>query len=199
LNTSVIWKALKSSESPSEKLGYQCEKHPYQVRYVNEAECYEEAVEDWRSYWHQRCRWAKGHMQCAFKHFWALIGSKSLSLREKIDGVFLLNVYFLPILTGLAWILGAVSYFIGPTWWIIFYWAFVPIFVYSAVGNFAPSFEVGIGAYLDRRLKIYWLIPLLLLTFIYNMLICIKALCDLFISKVTGRKQHLWMKTPHRG
>ncbi len=171
----------------------------YKVRYVNEAECYEEAVEDWRSYWHQRCRWTKGHMQCAFKHFWPLTRSKNLSLREKIDGIFLLNVYFLPILTWLAWILGAVSYFIEPTWSITFFWSFIPIFVYSAVGNFAPSFEVGIGAYLDRRVKIFWLIPLLLLTFIYNMLICTKALGDLCVSKLIGRKQHMWIKTSHKG
>jgi len=32
----------------------------YKVRYVNDAECYEEAVENWRSYWRQRSRWAKG-------------------------------------------------------------------------------------------------------------------------------------------
>jgi len=169
------------------------------VRYINQAECYEEAVEDWRSYWHQRCRWAKGHMQCAFKHFLPLIRSKNLSLREKVDGFFLLNVYFLPILTGLAWILGAISYFIQPTWPITFFWASIPIFAYTAVGNFAPSFEVGIGAYLDRRVKVYWLIPLLLLTFVYNMLICTKALVDLFVSKLIGRKQHTWIKTPHKG
>jgi cellulose synthase/poly-beta-1,6-N-acetylglucosamine synthase-like glycosyltransferase len=35
----------------------------YKVRYVNEAECYEEAVESWRAYWKQRYRWARGHMQ----------------------------------------------------------------------------------------------------------------------------------------
>ncbi len=171
----------------------------YKVRYVNEAECYEEAVEDWRSYWHQRCRWAKGHMQCAFKHFWPLIRSRNLSLREKIDGGFLLGVYFLPILTGLAWILGVVSYFIESTGLVTFHWALIPIFVYSAVGNFAPSFEVGIGAYLDRRVKIFWLIPLLSVTFIYNMLICTKALGDLCVSKLIGRKKHTWIKTPHKG
>jgi len=36
----------------------------YKVCYVNDAECYEEAVENWRDYWKQRYRWAKGHMQC---------------------------------------------------------------------------------------------------------------------------------------
>jgi len=171
----------------------------YKVRYVNEAECYEEAVEDWRSYWHQRYRWAKGHMQCAFKHLWPLIRSRNLRLKEKIDGFLLLNVYFVPILVGLAWIIGITLYFVQPPQWITFLWASLPMSVYSAVGNFAPFFEVGIGAYLDRRVRIYWLIPLLLLSFIYNVLICSKALLDLCISRVVGSKRSVWTKTLHNG
>ena len=171
----------------------------YKVRYVNDAECYEEAVENWRSYWRQRSRWAKGHMQCAFRHLWPLVKSKNLRLREKVDGFLLLNVYFVPILVGLAWILGATLFLIQPSPWIEILWVAIPISVYSSVGNFAPFFEVGIGAYLDGRKRIYWLIPLLFLTFVFNMLICTKALMDLCISKITGRRQHAWVKTLHNG
>lgn len=49
----------------------------YKVRYANEAECYEEAVESWRAYWKQRYRWAKGHMKCAFKHMPNVLKSKT--------------------------------------------------------------------------------------------------------------------------
>jgi cellulose synthase/poly-beta-1,6-N-acetylglucosamine synthase-like glycosyltransferase len=171
----------------------------YKVRYVNEAECYEEAVGDWRSYWRQRSRWAQGHMECAFRHLWPLIKSRNLRLREKIDGFLLLNVYFLPILVGLAWILGATLCLVHPEPWIRILWFSVPISVYSSVGNFAPFFEVGIGAYLDGRERIYWLIPLLLLTFMFNMLICTKAFVDLCVSKITGKKQRSWTKTLHNG
>jgi len=171
----------------------------YKVRYVNEAECYEEAVEDWRSYWRQRSRWAKGHMQCAFKHLWPLIRSRNLRLREKIDGFLLLNVYFVPILVGLAWILGSVLCFTQPPQWMTFFWAFLPLSVYSAVGNFAPFFEVAIGAYLDRRVRIYWLMPLLLLSFLYNVLVCSKALLDLCVYRVVGSRRLTWRKTLHSG
>jgi len=171
----------------------------YKLRYVNEAECYEEAVEDWRSYWRQRCRWAKGHMQCAFRHLWPLVKSRDLRLREKIDGFLLLNVYFVPILVGLAWILGATLCLVHSSPWITSLWVSVPLFIYSSVGNFAPFFEVGIGAYLDGRRRICWLIPLLFLTFLFNMLICTKALIDLCLSKITGKKQHSWAKTLHNG
>jgi hypothetical protein len=73
------------------------------------------------------------------------------------------------------------------------------ISVYSSVGNFAPFFEVGIGAYLDGRQRIYWLIPLLLLTFMFSMLICTKALIDLIVFKVSGKECHAWAKTLHNG
>jgi len=171
----------------------------FKVRYVNDADCYEEAVEDWRSYWLQRSRWAKGHMQCAFRHLWPVIRSKNLRLREKIDGFLLLNIYFVPIFAVLAWILGAALFLLQPLPWMNFLWMAVPISFYSSVGNFAPFFEVGIGAYLDGRNRICWLIPLLLLTFMLNILICTKALIDLCLSKITGKKRHKWSKTVHNG
>jgi cellulose synthase/poly-beta-1,6-N-acetylglucosamine synthase-like glycosyltransferase len=171
----------------------------YKVRYVNDAECYEEAVENWRSYWRQRSRWAKGHMQCAFRHLWPLAKNKNLRLREKVDGFLLLNVYFVPIFVGLAWILGAMLFLSHPPPWIEVLWMVIPLLVYSSVGNFAPFFEIGIGAYLDGRKRIYWLIPLLLLTFMFNMLICTKALMDLCVSKITGKRRHAWAKTLHNG
>lgn len=171
----------------------------YKIKYVNGADCYEEAVNNWRSYWRQRSRWAKGHMQCAFRHMLPVIRSKNLSLREKVDGLLLLNVYFVPIFAALAWILGAVLFLFQPLAWTNFVWMFVPISFYSSVGNFAPFFEVGIGAYLDGRTRICCLIPLLFLTFLLNVLICTTAFLYLCISKVTGKKRHTWTKTVHNG
>jgi cellulose synthase/poly-beta-1,6-N-acetylglucosamine synthase-like glycosyltransferase len=171
----------------------------FKVKYVNEADCYEEAVDNWRSYWRQRSRWAKGHMQCAFRHLWPVMRSKNMRLREKVDGFLLLNIYFVPLFAVLAWILGAVLFLLQPLGLMNLLWMAVPISFYSSVGNFAPFFEVGIGAYLDGRNRICWLIPLLLLTFMLNILICTKALIDLCISKITGKKRHTWAKTVHNG
>lgn len=171
----------------------------YKIRYINDAECYEEAVDNWRAYWSQRYRWARGHMQCAFKHLWPLLKSKKLRLREKIDGFLLLNLYFLPMLAGLSWILGAYLFLFQTSWWIEPLWASLPIFVYSSVGNFAPFFEIGIGAYLDGRKRVYCLIPLLLFSFVFNVFICSKAFLDLCLSKVTGNQRLAWIKTVHKG
>jgi len=171
----------------------------YKVRYVNEAECYEEAVDNWRSYWRQRHRWAKGHMQCFFKHFLPLLKSRNLRLREKVDGLLLLNVYFVPILVALSWLLGAAIFFVWKPSWFESIWAFLPVFLYCSVGNFALFFEVGVGIYLDRRVRISWLIPVLLLSFVFNTVICFRAFLDLAISKIVRKNVHGWAKTLHNG
>jgi len=156
----------------------------YRVRYVNEAECYEEAVEGWRAYWRQRSRWAKGHMQCFLKHVWPLLKSRNLRLREKIDGFLLLSVYFVPILVGLSWILGASIFFLAPIGWFDWFWGMLPVFAYSSVGNFALFFELGVGIYLDSRVRLGWLMPLLLLSFVVNVFVCAWALLNLSLSKI---------------
>ncbi len=171
----------------------------YRVRYVNDAECYEEAVESWRAYWKQRYRWSKGHMQCAFKHSLKVLKSNNLRLREKIDGLLLLNVYFMPVLVLFSCIIGVPLFFFKSSLWLNTLWVSIPISLYSFVGNFAPFFEVGIGAYLDGRTRAQWLIPLLIFTFIYNIPICTKALIDLLISKILRKNNNHWAKTAHLG
>ena len=171
----------------------------YKIRYVNDAECYEEAVENWRDYWRQRYRWAKGHMQCFFKHSLKVLKSSNLRLREKIDGLLLLSVYFMPVLVLFSWIIGVPLFLLRPPQWFDMIWAFIPLSLYSFVGNFAPFFEVGVGAYLDGRTRAYWLIPVLIFTFLYNILICTKALADLFASKILRRNCNHWDKTVHTG
>jgi hypothetical protein len=78
-------------------------------------------------------------------------------------------------------------------------WFFVPVSFYSVVGNFAPFFEISIGAYLDGRTRIQWLIPLLLFSYLYNILICTKAFLDLFAAKMLRKIQSDWAKTSHLG
>jgi cellulose synthase/poly-beta-1,6-N-acetylglucosamine synthase-like glycosyltransferase len=171
----------------------------YKIRYSNEAECYEEAVESWRAYWKQRYRWARGHMQCAFKHLFQVLKSENLRFRERVDALFLLNVYFMPVFVLLSWTISVPLFLLGPPPWLSLGWAAGIFSTYSFVGNFAPFFEVGIGAYLDGRTRAHWLVSLLVFAFLYNIPICTKAFVDLLISKVAGRKSVLWNKTIHSG
>jgi len=100
---------------------------------------------------------ANSHMQCAFKHWFKVLRSNNLGLKEKIDGLLLLNVYFMPVFVLLSWIVGVPLFFLRPLPWFGLFWAFAPISLYSFVGNFAPFFEVGIGAYLRKKKKeIVW-------------------------------------------
>jgi cellulose synthase/poly-beta-1,6-N-acetylglucosamine synthase-like glycosyltransferase len=172
----------------------------YKVRYVNEAECYEEAVENWHAYWRQRIRWAKGHMQCFFKHAGSLLKSSNLSFKQRVDGLLLLSVYFVPLLVLLSWILGALIVLFAPIDWLDWVGSLLPLFAYSSVGNFALFFELGVGIYLDGRARLGWLLPLLLLSFVVNVGVCVCALLNLCFSRIAGnRKRHLWVKTFHKG
>jgi cellulose synthase/poly-beta-1,6-N-acetylglucosamine synthase-like glycosyltransferase len=171
----------------------------FKVRYVGDAECYEEAVANWRAYWRQRHRWARGHMQVCFKHTPRVLRSKKLNMKEKIDGLLLLHVYFMPVLTLVAFLAGVTLIISQSSPFANMLWLLVPVTFYSLVGNFAPFFEIGIGAYLDGRTRIQWLIPLLLFVNLYNILICTKAFLDLFAAKIL-RKSHVdWEKTHHLG
>lgn len=170
----------------------------YKLRYLNWAECYEEAVHDLRSYWHQRLRWAIGHMQCAFKHMIPTIRSKNLSLKQKIDAVLSLNVYFLPILMLIAWIIGGILLFRSSPMPNYSFVSLLPFFMYSSVGNFAPFFEIGLGMYLDGRTRACRLLPLLFPLFLYNIIICTYALVKLCTCKLLRRRIG-WHKTVHHG
>ena len=171
----------------------------YKVKYVSDAECYEEAVESWRAYWKQRYRWAKGHMQCAFKHMLNVLKSDKLRFLEKVDGLLLLNVYFMPIIVLISWIIGTSLLLLKFYQWLTPFLAVISISLYSAVGNFAPFYEVSIGAYLDGRTRTQWLIPLLLFAFLYNIPICTKAFLDIVLAKLKGKNRHQWDKTVHSG
>jgi cellulose synthase/poly-beta-1,6-N-acetylglucosamine synthase-like glycosyltransferase len=154
----------------------------YKVRYVGEAECYEEAVENWRAYWKQRHRWARGHIQVCFKHSLNVLRSQKLTFRQKIDGLLLLHIYFVPVITLISFFASIFLMLLGSSSLVTMLWFFVPISFYSFVGNFAPFFEIGIGAYLDGRNRTQWLSPLLVLAFLYNLPICTKAFLDIIFG-----------------
>ncbi len=171
----------------------------FQVRYVNHAEGGEEAVKGWRQYWRQRKRWAKGHMQCAFRYVLPLLKSRNVPLKQKVDGLLLLNIYFLPALVMLSWILLlAVLIFKLPIW-IPFEIAFVSGVFFFLHGNLAPFVEVMAGALCDRRPKLILLTWLLVLSYFVNMVVSSISFLDLLTCRTTGRNPNHWHKTMHDG
>ncbi len=170
----------------------------YEIHYVRNAECYEEAVTSWKAYWRQRHRWAYGHMQVCFKHGFSVINNNKINLKQKLDCLLLLHVYFMPVFTLFSCLVGIPLIIMGASQIVNMLWFFIPVSLYSFVGNFAPFFEVGIGAYLDGRNRIQWLCPLLIFIFFFNTLICTKALFDV-IKSLLFRKNQSWAKTTHIG
>jgi cellulose synthase/poly-beta-1,6-N-acetylglucosamine synthase-like glycosyltransferase len=170
----------------------------YKISYIHNTGSYEEAVENWRSYWKQRKRWATGHMQCAHKYLWPLIRSRKLSLKEKIDGILLLNIYTVPILVGTGWLLTATCLLLntqlwtGPT-------ALIITLIYLAAGNIAPLSGILVGAALEKRLNLCKYTPILIVAFTLNVFICTKAAIDITIAKIRRKPLTKWNKTTHNG
>jgi len=169
----------------------------FKVRYLLGLGSFEEAVDGWRGYWRQRSRWSRGHMQCAFKHVGPLMKNRNLTLREKLDGFLLLNIYFVPVLVGLGWLLAALSLIFGYGLW-AGRAALIVTLIYLFAGNVAPLSEIIVGAILESRFRLCFYVPVLLIAFILNVFICTKSLFDLLVSKFCGKKLK-WGKTVHKG
>jgi cellulose synthase/poly-beta-1,6-N-acetylglucosamine synthase-like glycosyltransferase len=169
----------------------------FKVRYLHGVESFEEAVDSWRGYWRQRRRWSRGHMQCAFKHVGALMKNSNLSLREKLDGFLLLNIYFVPVLVGLGWLLAALSLIFGYGLW-AGNAALIVTLIYLFAGNVAPLSEIIVGAVLEGRFRLCFYVPVLLIAFVLNVFICTNSLFDLLMSKFCRKKLN-WGKTIHKG
>ena len=67
-------------------------------------------------------------------------------MKEKIDGLLLLNIYFMPVITLISFLVGISLILLKSSPLIDALWLLAPISFYSMVGNFAPFFEIRIGA-----------------------------------------------------
>jgi cellulose synthase/poly-beta-1,6-N-acetylglucosamine synthase-like glycosyltransferase len=171
----------------------------FQIKYVNFAESGEEAVKGWHQYWRQRKRWAKGHMQCAFNYVFPLLKSPKISLKRKMDGLLLLNVYFLPILVMMSWMLLFVVLIFKLHTSIPFEIAFVSSVFFILHGNLAPFIEVMAGALCDKRWKLILFTWLLVLSYFINMVVCSIAFLELLACRINGKNPNHWHKTMHDG
>lgn len=167
------WNSLKLAEDTD--ITIRSFTRGWKIGYVNIAECYEEAVENWKERRHQLFRWAVGHNQCLLSHTGAVVSNPILTPMQKIDGVLLLGVYIVPVLMLVGLILSIVAYFFGSYWWWLLFSALLFTLAYNNVGNFAAFNEVGISALLDKRGRVIWLLPWSLFNFFANIWLCTGA------------------------
>lgn len=147
----------------------------WKTGYVNIAECYEESVPSWKERRFQLTRWATGHNQCLLAHSMPLVKSPVLTVTQKIDGILMLGVYMVPILMLVGLLLSIFIYLFGTYWWWMLFAMLLFTLAYNNVGNFACFNEVGVGAVLDKRGRVIWLLPWSLFNFFANIWLCTGA------------------------
>ena len=166
----------------------------WKVMYANSAECYEEAPETWSVRARQIRRWARGHNQVMFRKTIPLLLSTHVSLREKIDGLFLLFIYAVPVVLLFGHIVAYFLFFAGKMnilsgWWVLLF-----LGTYCSFGNFAPFYEIGASLMLDGIKGEIFLLPLLLFNFYFYMWSITQGFFDAIWDLLTRRKV-TWAKT----
>jgi len=175
-------------------LTYRLLLYGWKTVYQNRSECYEEVPETWQVRIKQIMRWAKGHNQALATYgFRLLFGKHRATLRERIDGFFLLGVYIMAPLTLLGWLLALAVFYegIAPLHGVI---ALLSITAYSAVGNFAAFFEIAAAVRLDYTRQRVCLLPFLILGFGVSIFSVSRAFISQLMAPLTGAQFH-WDKT----
>ena len=166
----------------------------WKVVYANSAECYEESPESWNVRGRQIRRWARGHNEVLFRYLIPTITSPHLNLFQKIDGLFLLFIYAVPVLLLFGWGVSLALFFLGRMdifggWWVLLF-----LGVYNAFGNFAPFFEIGAALMIDGLPGEALLLPLMMFNFFFYMWNISLGFFDAVVDIVTGRGVK-WDKT----
>lgn len=176
------------------ELTYRLITNGWKVVYANSAECYEESPESWNVRGRQIRRWARGHNEVLFRYLIPTITSPYLNLFQKIDGLFLLFIYAVPVLLLFGWGVSLALFFLGRMdifggWWVLLF-----LGVYNAFGNFAPFFEIGAALIIDGLPGEALLLPLMMFNFFFYMWNISLGFFDAVVDIVTGRGVK-WDKT----
>ena len=176
------------------ELTYRLITNGWKVVYANSAECYEESPESWNIRGRQIRRWARGHNEVLFRYLIPTITSPHLNLFQKIDCLFLLFIYAVPVLLLFGWGVSLALFFLGRMdifggWWVLLF-----LGVYNTFGNFAPFFEIGAALIIDGLPGEALLLPLMMFNFFFYMWNISLGFFDAVVDIVTGRGVK-WDKT----
>jgi len=166
----------------------------WKVVYANRAECYEEAPETWLVRSRQVSRWARGYCQVFFKSFFKMMRSKYLKPMEKIDGLLLLTIYFIPLLLLIGIFDSLALFFLGEMNLFTSVFIFVLVSSYSSFGNAAPFFQIGSGILLDGGHMRVRLLPMLMFNFTFYLWFISKGSFLAIIDTIFQRVPE-WQKT----
>lgn len=176
------------------ELTYRFSINGWKVVYANRAECYEEVPEQWSVRANQIRRWSRGHNGVLFRYLFPLLKSSYLTGREKLDGVLLLLIFFVPVILLLGIFDSLLLFFLGEMEIFAGIYFLVFLGAYNTFGNFAPFYQVGTACILDGAPQRVLLIPLMLFNFFFNLWYISRGFFDSIIDLVTFRRAK-WHKT----
>jgi cellulose synthase/poly-beta-1,6-N-acetylglucosamine synthase-like glycosyltransferase len=162
--------------------------------YTNRSECYEEVPEDWSVRIKQVTRWAKGHNQVMARYWWQFATSSYLTLGQRIDGLFLLFVFVVPLIMLFGWCLALGLYFLNAGSLLS---ELIPIFalmIYGTLGNFAAFFEIVVAVLIDGNRRRLRLLPFNMLGFLVSLFAISGAVWSLMLDGLLKREM-VWEKT----
>lgn len=162
--------------------------------YTNRSECHEEVPEEWDVRVRQVKRWARGHNQVLARYWWAFVTSPYVTWRERVDGIFVLAVFVMPLALLSGWILALALYYLEASTLLALFIPFMALMAYGTLGNFAAFFEIVIAVLLDGNRKRIQLLPLNFLGFLVSMFAICRGVGDAVADGVLGRGL-VWDKT----
>lgn len=162
--------------------------------YNNEAACYEEVPEEWSVRLRQVHRWAKGHNQVLLGQAWRLANSRAVSLRERLDGLLLLNIFLMQPLLLLGWVIAVGLYYMNAAEALTLFIPGALLVVYSALGGFSAFLQMVYALLIDGQGRRIRLLPWQLLSFVVCMPVVSSALWSSVSERFT-KKELVWNKT----
>jgi cellulose synthase/poly-beta-1,6-N-acetylglucosamine synthase-like glycosyltransferase len=166
----------------------------WKVVYANRAECYEEVPETWEARGRQIRRWSRGHNRVMFRYSWLILKSPYLSIKEKIDGFLLLNIYAVPLILILGMMCSLALFFLGEMFLVGGLLVFLMVIAYNTFGNFAPFYQIATAGFLDGSTHRIKLLPFLLFSFFFNIWYVFEGFLYAVFDVIT-RKEVNWDKT----
>ena len=155
------WKTGHLAEDTD--LSFRLALNGWRIAYLNNARCYEEVPEDWKSRFRQVRRWSYGHNQCLTNYWADVMRSKSLGFATKIDATLILLFYLFPACVLLSTILsipvlafGAQHSHFGE----VLSWLCLSL----PIAILAPYTQVMVSAISDRQKHVIKSVPLLLMS-----------------------------------
>lgn len=164
--------------------------------YQNRSECYEEVPEEWPARVRQIKRWAKGHNQALYRHFWKVLFMPGLRFRERIDALALLLVYAMSPLLVLGWTIGIGLFYFNITPLPNVTLSLFTMMAFSGLGNFAAFFEIAAAVFLDGNQNRIRLLPLTFIGFMISIVSISQATLEMVFTGVFKPSEFKWDKTP---